>query len=340
MTELVKYERAIVALREAHDVDEVRAIRDQSEAARAYARQAKDTQLETYAAEIKLRAEKRTGEFLRNMAADGTRATQKDNLSRGDKQSLRNNTTLKDLKISNKQSSRYQKLADIPDDVFEKHIAEQRTKSVPVSSHQIRERLTRPAKHAERDAARVWPTGQYGLVYVDPPWQYEHSKTANRAIENHYPTMTLDDIKALDVQSILAPDSVVYLWATSPKLGEAFELLQAWGLTYRSSMVWVKDTIGMGYWARQRHELLLIAVNGSPHPPSPDRRIDSVIDAPRGEHSAKPPEFRQFIEQMYDGPYLELFGRAEHPGWTVWGDQVSLRSESSRRMRVCSRASA
>ena len=142
----------------------------------------------------------------------------------------------------------------------------------PVSSYQIRERLTRPAKHAERDAARVWPTGQYGLVYVDPPWQYEHSKTANRAIENHYPTMTLDDIKALDVQSILAPDSVVYLWATSPKLGEAFELLQAWGLTYRSSMIWVKDTIGMGYWARQRHELLLIAVNGSPHPPSPARR--------------------------------------------------------------------
>ena len=160
----------------------------------------------------------------------------------------------------------------------------------------------------------------YPVILADPPWRYEHVKTENRAIENHYPTMSLDEIKALDVAALATDDAVLYLWTTSPKLSESLEVLEAWGFRYRTCMVWVKSRIGMGYWARQRHELLLIAVKGAPPTPEPANRPDSVIDAPTTKHSAKPVEAYEIIEKAFPGlPKLELFCRKARSGWTVWG---------------------
>lgn len=159
------------------------------------------------------------------------------------------------------------------------------------------------------------------LLYVDPPWRYQHSSTDSRKIENHYPTMGLEEIKALDVPA--AADAVLFMWATSPKLAEALEVVDAWGFGYRTCMVWVKDRVGMGYYARQRHELLLIAVKGKPDTPLDSARPDSVIEAPRGEHSAKPVRVYELIEAMY--PHLtkvELFARAPRDGWASWGNQA------------------
>src|SRR5690606_14895132 len=151
-------------------------------------------------------------------------------------------------------------------------------------------------------------------------WKYEHAKTDNRAIENHYPPMELDAICALTVPA--TEDAILFLWVTSPKLEEGIAVVNAWGFTYRTCMVWVKDKIGMGYYARQKHELLLICTRGNMPTPLPRHRPESVIEAPRGKHSAKPAEFYELIEAMYpELPKMELFCRSPRDGWEVWGNQ-------------------
>jgi N6-adenosine-specific RNA methylase IME4 len=198
----------------------------------------------------------------------------------------------------------------------------------------------RAAKLEERRAERVeklaeiakgnapLPAGQsaerYPVIYADPPWRYEHAESSTREIENHYPTMDLDAICAMEVCKISTPDAILFLWATSPKLAEAMRVIESWGFTYRTCAVWVKDKIGMGYYYRQRHELLLVATRGSMPVPAPADRPDSVIDGPIGAHSAKPSLAAEQIERMYPGlPRLELFCRSPRPGWSVWGNQAA-----------------
>jgi len=162
----------------------------------------------------------------------------------------------------------------------------------------------------------------YPVVYVDPPWQYEYSETESRAIENQYPTMSLDEIKALKVSEITTKDCVMFMWATSPKLAESLELLDAWGFTYKTCAVWDKQKIGMGYYFRQQHELLLVGVKGKPPIPKPENRPSSVLSYPRGKHSAKPVEIYEMLEAMYpEMPKLEMFCRSPREGWGVWGNQ-------------------
>jgi N6-adenosine-specific RNA methylase IME4 len=172
---------------------------------------------------------------------------------------------------------------------------------------------------AERPAL---PAGTFDVLLADPPWRYEDVKTASRAVENHYPTMDVEDIAALEVPA--AADALLFLWATSPKLAEAIGVLEAWGFDYRTNLVWVKDRIGMGFYARQRHELLLVGRRGDPGVPDEADRPDSVIEAPRLEHSAKPSIVHDLIETMYPGrSYCELFARTPREGWTSWGNEVT-----------------
>lgn len=164
---------------------------------------------------------------------------------------------------------------------------------------------------------------KYAVIYADPPWRYEHSMDSGDAVENHYPTMQLSDICALPVGEIAARDCVLFLWATSPKLPEAFEVLRAWGFTYRTNSVWVKHYIGPGYYFRQRHELLLVATRGEPPTPEEQNRPDSVQEHPRTEHSKKPEAYYGLIEAMYPGATrIELFAREAREGWDCWGNEV------------------
>jgi len=164
--------------------------------------------------------------------------------------------------------------------------------------------------------------GAFPVLYADPPWRYDFAEDEeSRAVENHYPTMTVEEICDLDVPG--AADGVLFLWTTSPKLREGLAVVNAWGYEYRTCMVWVKDRIGMGYYARQQHELLLIAARGDIPTPAPADRPASVISAPRGEHSAKPDRVYELLEQMYpDYPKCELFQRRPREGWIGWGNQV------------------
>ena len=189
-------------------------------------------------------------------------------------------------------------------------------------------REVRIAKIAEisRGNAPLGSAVKYPVLYADPPWKYENPPmgAGNRSIENHYPTMTLEEICALPVSDAATDDAILYLWATAPKLAECLKVVEAWGFTYRTNFVWVKDKIGMGYHARSQHELLLVCKRGQIPPPAVEDRVSSVVTAERGKHSEKPDEFYDLIESFYPTlPKLELFCRgASREGWSAWGNQA------------------
>jgi N6-adenosine-specific RNA methylase IME4 len=188
------------------------------------------------------------------------------------------------------------------------------------------ERVQRIAEISKGNAPLSMPQ-RYPIVYADPPWRYENPPmgATNRAIENHYPTMDLAEICALPVADICADDALLYLWATAPKLAECLEVIATWGFEYRTCFVWVKDKIGMGYHARNQHELLLVAKRGEIPPPPVEARYSSVIHSSREDHSEKPPIVYEMIERMYpELPKVELFCRSPRAGWAVWGNQASV----------------
>jgi N6-adenosine-specific RNA methylase IME4/ParB-like chromosome segregation protein Spo0J len=170
--------------------------------------------------------------------------------------------------------------------------------------------------------------GKFAVIYADPPWRYETPEMGgpSRRTENHYPTMTLDEICALPVADIAHEDSILFLWATAPKLAESMQAVESWGFTYRTCMVWAKDKFGLSYYVRNQHEHLLICKRGEMPPPPDLARCSSLVVAPRLEHSAKPPVFYDIIDEMFPVVRkIELFSRAPRKGWETWGNQASGR---------------
>jgi len=168
---------------------------------------------------------------------------------------------------------------------------------------------------------------KYPIIYADPPWRYENPPMGDtgRSIENHYPTMELEEICRLPVADLATPDALLYMWATAPKLAECIQVVEAWGFEYRTCFVWVKDKIGMGYYARNQHEILMVCRRGELPPPDVSARYSSVVHADRTEHSAKPVEFYEIIESAYpELPKIELFSRSPREGWAAWGNQAEV----------------
>jgi N6-adenosine-specific RNA methylase IME4 len=173
------------------------------------------------------------------------------------------------------------------------------------------------------------PDKKYGVIYADPEWQFEFYSprgSLNSSADNHYETSPLDVIKARDVPSIAADDSVLFLWATVPMLPHALEVMAAWGFAYVSNFAWVKDKIGTGYWNRNQHELLLVGRKGNIPVPAPGTQWPSVIEAPVREHSRKPDEFYELIEAYFPTlPKIELNCRGKpRDGWAAWGNEVEV----------------
>lgn len=165
--------------------------------------------------------------------------------------------------------------------------------------------------------------GQFDVIYADPPWRYDFSRSKSRSIENHYSTMTHSDICNLSVPA--KNNSILLLWAVAPRLPEALDVMSAWGFDYTTCAVWDKVKMGMGYYFRGQHELLLVGKRGTPPVPAPSTRPRSVIVSPRTRHSAKPEELYDLIDKMWpDCEKLELFARHRKPRfqWTFWGDQA------------------
>ena len=137
----------------------------------------------------------------------------------------------------------------------------------------------------------------FKTIYADPPWRYDFSKSDSRKIENQYPTMSLEEICAMKIPT--DTNAVLYLWATAPKLEEALSVMKAWGFQYKSHAIWDKVKIGMGYWFRGQHEILLVGTKGKFSPPPQTLRTSSVFRYKRGRHSEKPCQIRDYISQWF-----------------------------------------
>lgn len=199
------------------------------------------------------------------------------------------------------------------------------------------ERFAAPGDAASLDAGRpplpsivrdlevlIEQRAKFSTVYADPPWPYTNT-AARGAAENHYRTMTLEAIRRERVKELAADEAHLHLWTTNAFLREAFDVIHAWGFHYKSCLVWIKPQLGMGNYWRVSHEYLLLGVRGNL--PFRDRTCRSWLMARRTLHSRKPFVFRELIERVSPGPYLELYGREEQPnsGWTVHGNQVERR---------------
>ena len=171
---------------------------------------------------------------------------------------------------------------------------------------------------------------KYNIIYADPPWAYRtySKKGQGRSAESHYPTMNIEDIKALPVGELADKDCALFLWITFPCLYEALEVLEAWGFSYKTvAFVWVKQNrknddlfTGMGYWTRANAEICILATKG--HPRRVNAGVRQVILSHVEEHSKKPDETRDRIVQlMGDLPRIELFARQSPEGWDVWGNE-------------------
>ena len=141
--------------------------------------------------------------------------------------------------------------------------------------------------------------------------------------------MSINELCALPVAELAAPDSALFLWATFPQLPEALRLIRAWGVTYKTvAFVWLKQNrksegwfYGLGFWTRGNAEVCLLATRG--HPKRQCAGIHQFVISHIEQHSKKPDEARRkIVELMGDIPRVELFAREKKPGWDVWGNEV------------------
>jgi N6-adenosine-specific RNA methylase IME4 len=173
---------------------------------------------------------------------------------------------------------------------------------------------------------------QFGTILVDPPWQFMN-RTGKMAPEHkrlsRYSTMTHNEILSLPVAQLALPRSHLYLWVPNALVLEGLDVMRCWGVTYKTNLVWYKtrrdggpDGRGVGFYFRNVTELVLFGTRGNLRTLAPGRRQVNIITSRKREHSRKPDELYDIIEQCSPEPYLELFARHQRPGWVQWGNEV------------------
>ncbi len=183
-----------------------------------------------------------------------------------------------------------------------------------------------------------FPNKKYQIIYADPPWFYDFGKSSSRFIESQYDTLTIKELCELPIKDISEDNSVLLIWITFPKLESVFEVINAWGFSYRTILFnWIKTYnsgdifMGCGYYTRSNPEICLLAKKGKGLK-SISHNINSVVISPYTGHSKKPPIIRQKIVELFgDLPRIELFARPpkdrlfeddSYKGWDLWGNEV------------------
>lgn len=190
-----------------------------------------------------------------------------------------------------------------------------------------------PSQQASEDLLRFARGRKFATILADPPWQFTN-KTGKVAPEHRrlsrYGTMKLDEIMALPVEQLAMPTSHLYLWCPNAMLPDGLAVLNAWGFTYKSNIVWHKirkdggsDGRGVGFYFRNVTELILFGVRGkNARTLAPGRRQVNLLATRKREHSRKPDEQYGIIEACSPGPFLELFARGTRKHWEMWGNQA------------------
>lgn len=193
-------------------------------------------------------------------------------------------------------------------------------------------------------------TNKYKIILCDPPWTFKTYSDAgkDRSAEQHYSTMTLEDIKKLPVKNLADKDCMLFMWAIDTHLPQALDVIKAWDFTYKTTaFYWAKINktakleslnankdffTGMGYWTRANPETCLYAENEADrcllsttgHPARQSASVRKLIIDYRREHSQKPDQTHDRIEQLLGKlPRIELFARKERDGWDSWGNEVN-----------------
>ena len=321
-------------LAEAKDARDAMLIRDQAQAMRVWYKQ-RHLSLEAIndAAELKLWAERRIGEILREMPkAEGGRPTKTGSIVEPV------STTLSEIGLDKKQSHRFQAVASVPIGDFQAHLQSTREAGKEITTaavYKLAKSKAKEAKAMEREKEAVKhgcviadlhqaaeEGRRYGTFYIDPPWDYDNQAT-RASTGNHYGTMPLDEIAALPVGKLAADNCHLHLWTTNAFLFDCPRLFDAWGFKYQGVFVWCKPQMGIGNCWRVSHEFMLLAIRGEPRSFAVhDLTSWAAID--RGKHSAKPDKVRLMVERASPGPRLELFAREDTTwrGWDVWGNQI------------------
>jgi len=188
--------------------------------------------------------------------------------------------------------------------------------------------------HLEYDLLAYYNGQKFKTILADPPWQFQN-RTGKVAPEhkrlNRYPTMSLNDIKNLPVNEVADDQSHLYLWVPNALLPTGLEVMKAWGFEYKTNLIWEKirkdgfpDGRGVGFYFRNVTEILLFGIKGSNNRTLQRGRTQvNLIRSMKREHSRKPDEFINLIEDCSNPPYLELFARGERDGWSLWGNQAN-----------------
>lgn len=168
---------------------------------------------------------------------------------------------------------------------------------------------------------------KYDIIYADPPWKYDKSLNYKgihgdvKHIDNYYNQMDINEIKKMNINSISKDNCWLILWTTVPKIREGLEVLESWGFKYRTSAIWDKEELGMGWFFRIQHEIILIGIKGNPKKPNIKER--SIFREKRTIHSKKPNCVKDWINKAFkDMDKIELFSRQEIYGWDSFGNEV------------------
>lgn len=178
-----------------------------------------------------------------------------------------------------------------------------------------------------------FPQDKYQIIYADPPWQYDQrSVNLSNQCSLHYPTMSLSELKDLNIGLIADKHCALYLWTSNPMLPKSISLIEHWGFEYKTVFkVWRKvnsdgtNVMVPGWWSRSSTELLLVATKGNPL--SKYKSANHVelqeYTSTRGVHSEKPDEIRESIENFMNvEKRIELFSRKIVNNWDAWGLEI------------------
>jgi N6-adenosine-specific RNA methylase IME4 len=341
---LARYDAACRAIAEARSVDEVKSIRDRAIAMAAYARQAKNRDLEADAVEIRLRATRRLDRLRQAQKETIGLAAGGEHGGRAGVDGSRKNPsnarpTLASQGIDKNLAHQARVLGAMDDLAFERKVAEARDSAARVFRRAVREAEIMQERDERRartalggsvaDLEALIASGyRAGVVSLDPPWPFDtYSGRAANIVTDRFETMTVDEIKALPIRAIAAADCAIFMWGTWPLMSIWAQVLDAWGVRYSGlGFDWVKLNAngsllqGNGYNTRQNPEPCLLGKIGSPLRLAAD--VDAVIMARGCAYAEKPDEAYRRMERLYPGPYLEMFARRPRDGWTTWGDEL------------------
>jgi N6-adenosine-specific RNA methylase IME4 len=329
VTELDKLSQAERMLAEVATVQDALDVVDFAEAARVFAQRAKlGTRAVTYATTVKVRAERRLADVVDKGQSAGTIASGRPRKSPegGDF-----SATLESIGV---KPQRLMEARTLRDAYTDDELLAFAAAADDADRELSRKALLKQAKAksvGEHPSAPSVVDGEVGTIVADPPWRYGNTSTRGAA-EDHYPTMSIDEIAALPIpHKYTGNQAHLYLWTTAGHLPQAFTVMEAWGFTYKTYLVWVKPQMGMGNYFRVSTELVLFGIKGELR--TRDRAIMNWFEAKRGKHSAKPEGFYDMVEKASPGPYLEMFARCRSGaqlicgcakcrlGWQVWGNE-------------------